>query len=68
MSQLDKDIESARGWLIDIAIDLARVGLKYQDQADAFIRKMQVVTACAQLPGDMPLRVRCMPEVFTLKA
>lgn len=68
MSQLDDDIKSAVQKLAGVGITLTREALAYSDHADRLMRKAEVVITCAELPGDMPLRVCLQPNVFNLKA
>ena len=68
MSQHDKDIQSSIAWLVGAAVEGVRGCLKLQNHADWCMGKAEMLTACSQLPGDMPLRVRCFPNVMNLKA
>ena len=68
MTQLDSDIESARNWLVGIGADLLKVADLHDALVASALDKINLIAACAQLSGDMPLRVRLCPNVFKLLA
>jgi hypothetical protein len=61
---IERDTKSAIHWMVDVALMVTHSAFAYQDRADELISKVRTITACAELPGDMPLRVRCTPNVF----
>jgi hypothetical protein len=67
-SQYDADLQAAICWHVDIALDLTKSALAHDEYATKLLDRVRVVTACAELPGDGPLRVRCTPDVFGFKA
>lgn len=68
MSQLDADIESARCWMVEIGQVLVRRSMEHTQVSDQILDKVRVLAMCADLPGDMPLRIRCFPHSFSLQA
>ena len=68
MSDLEKDIQAARKWLGDVAIEAMRIAMTHENTATRLVDKVVVISYCAELPGDMALRVRLTPNVFKLKA
>lgn len=67
-SQLDKDVDSACTWLTQVAIELVRSASDHDRSQRYLLDKARMISACASLPGDMPLRVRLFPNVFYLTA
>ena len=65
---LVNDVKSAKAWHVAIARELLQVAGQHEDVVDRLMHKVNVVLTCSKLPGDMPLRVRCTPNVFGLKA
>lgn len=65
---LESAVESSRRWLVAVARELQGTAFKHQDKADALVDKVITIVACASLPGDMPVRVRCTPNVFYFTA
>jgi hypothetical protein len=67
-AQLKKDIESARQWLVEIGLHLNREAMAHNDHVTKLLDKVILMAVCADLPGDMPLRIRVTPNVFGFKA
>lgn len=68
MTALERDIASARRWLLERGLELADVAEAQGLIVAKILDKVHCIAACAALPGDMPLRVRCTPNVFKFKA
>lgn len=66
--QLDKDIASAKAWLISNAGQFYENAKSHAKVVAAYTDAVEVACACAALPGDMALRVRLTPNVFNLRA
>jgi hypothetical protein len=64
MSQLDRDIKSAIDWLVSQAVQLAQYANQSDRLTSRILDKLEIVTECSVLPGDMPLRVRLLPRAF----
>lgn len=60
--------KSAQQWLAGIAIKCSRGATKHTQQSDKLNDKCVTLIECSCLPGDMPIRVRCFPNVLNLKA
>jgi hypothetical protein len=67
MTQLDRDIKSSIDWLVSQAVQLAQWAHETDRHTSRILNKLEIVTACAGLNGDMPLRVRCLPHAFEAK-
>lgn len=64
---LGADVERARVWIVNVGLELSRRAAAHNDYVTAYLDKVETVAACAELPGDMPLRIRCLPNVFNLR-
>ena len=67
MSVAAADLASSRAWATRIAIQLTDQALQNERIAEAIMAKVETVVECANLPGDLPVRVRCFPNVFNLR-
>ena len=67
MSVAAADLASSRAWATRIAIQLTDQALQNERTAEAIMAKVETVVECANLPGDLPVRVRCFPNVFNLR-
>lgn len=68
MSRFDDDVKSSRKWLVDVALYVLEGANQHSAVAARNLDTVAMVTACANLPDEMALRVRCTPHVFTFKA
>lgn len=68
MTPLERDTAAARCWLIDAGLELAGVAESQLTLVNQILDKVRCIAACAALPGTMPLRIRCTPNVFKFKA
>lgn len=68
MTPLDRDVASACKWLLTIATDLVKDAVNLDAMANRRVDMANLVHACAALPGDGALRVRCTPNVFRWRA
>jgi hypothetical protein len=68
MTDLEKDIASAKRKMVAAATNLLRTADYHNTIESRILDKIDVVAMCAALPGDMPLRVFCFHNAFYLVA
>lgn len=68
MTLLEQDTAAAREWLVSAGRQLLAVADSQNAVVEQLLDRVRLLAACAALPGTMPLRVRCTPNVFKLKA
>lgn len=65
---LDEAKASAIGKFVEIAVELAKRAGTHEDTATRLMDKVVVLSFLCELPGDMPLRAYCFPNVLSLHA
>lgn len=67
MTTLEEDVQRARSWLAEVGMMVVREAETRNETVGRLVDLSIVIGVCANLPGDMPLRVRLFPDVFKLE-